>query len=360
MSGATFVALFVTALLIWFVIRVVAVLLLAFIAVLLAVYLSAITDQLEKRFRVARGWGLTIAVVGTIAAVSGIWILFVPPMIAQTRALIAGLPETLSAIQTVLARVASDYPTLRETGIADPQSGLVAGAIADATEWLRGALFPYIRAGGKLVIDAVAAITIALYFAQQPTTYRDGILTLVSPKHRDVAGRISQDLGATLRAWVIGQLLAMVILAALTAMGLWLLDVPYALAFGIFTGLVALVPFFGTLVSTVLPALFVVGTGNWLQVAAVLALGAVVHVVGMNVIIPLIMQRTVSIPPALTIIGILVLGTLLGPVGLIVAVPIMAVTIVIVRIVLREGIYGEGAAPQPAVLRTSRSRTRAS
>jgi predicted PurR-regulated permease PerM len=107
--------------------------------------------------------------------------------------------------------------------------------------------------------------------------------------------------------------------------------------------------------------LFVVGTGNWLQVAAVLALGAVVHVVGMNVIIPLIMQRTVSIPPALTIVGILVLGTLLGPVGLIVAVPIMAVTIVVVRIVLREGIYGEGAAPQPSVLRTSRARrTRAS
>lgn len=349
-------ALFITALIIGFVIRVVAVLLLVFIAALLAVYLSAVTDQLERRFRLARGLGLAIAVIVTLAVVSGIWILFVPPMVAQTTALIAGLPQTLNAIQTVLARVASDYPMFLSTGFADPQSGLVAGVVADATEWLRGALFPYIRAGGKLLIDAVAAVTIALYFAQRPTAYRDGILTLVSPRHRDVAATIFQDLGATLRAWVIGQLLAMVILAALTAVGLWALGVPYWLAFGIFTGLVALVPFFGTLVSTILPALFVVGTGNWLQVAAVLALGTAVHIVGMNVIIPLIMQRTVAIPPALTIIGILVMGTLLGAVGLIVAVPIMAITIVIVRHVLQEGIYGEGAAPQPAVLRTTRGR----
>jgi len=350
------VALFITALAIWFVVRVVAVLLLVFIAVLLAVYLSAMTDQLERRFRMARWLGLTVAVIATLAAVGGIWVLFVPPMVEQTRALIAGLPETLAAIQAVLARVASDYPMLRDTGFADPQSGLVAGVITDASEFLRGALFPYLRAGGKLVIDAVAAVTIALYFAVRPTMYRDGILALVSPQHRGVASRILQDLGATLRAWVIGQLLAMVVLAALTAVGLWALGVPFWLAFGIFTGLVALVPFFGTLVSTVLPALFVVGTGSWLQVAAVLALGAVVHIVGMNLIIPLIMQRKIAIPPALTIAGILVMGTLLGAVGLVVAVPIIAIVMVVVRHVLQEGIYGEGIEPQPAVLRPSRGK----
>src|SRR3989440_2692055 len=50
------------------VIRVVEVLLLVFIAVLCAVYLSAITDVLERRFRLARGLGLTAAVLATLAA----------------------------------------------------------------------------------------------------------------------------------------------------------------------------------------------------------------------------------------------------------------------------------------------------
>jgi hypothetical protein len=87
------VALFITALIIWFVIRVVGVLLLVFIAVLLAVYLSAVTDQLERRLRLARGLGLAVAVIVTLALVSGIWILFVPPVVVQTTALIAGLPR---------------------------------------------------------------------------------------------------------------------------------------------------------------------------------------------------------------------------------------------------------------------------
>src|SRR5207244_11660400 len=134
---------------------------------------------------------------------------------------------------------------------------LVAGLINDATMFLRGSLLPYITAGGKLFIESASVVVMALYLARQPRLYRDGILSLVAPKYRAVAARILDDDGATLRAWLVGQLLAMRVLALLTAIGLWVLGVPYWLAFGIFTGLVAVVPFFGTLVSTLLPALFV-------------------------------------------------------------------------------------------------------
>jgi predicted PurR-regulated permease PerM len=83
----------------------------------------------------------------------------------------------------------------------------------------------------------------------RPSLYRNGIVALVPPRHRPAAREILADLGATLRAWVMAQLVAMVLLAILTAIALWILDVPYWLAFGIFTGFVALVPFFGTLAS---------------------------------------------------------------------------------------------------------------
>ena len=104
MSGATFVALFVAALAIWFVIRVVEVLLLVFIAVLCAVYLSAITDVLERRFRVARWLGLTAAVLATLAAVVGIGALLVPPVIDQTQALISGLLRRSPTSRTLSPR----------------------------------------------------------------------------------------------------------------------------------------------------------------------------------------------------------------------------------------------------------------
>lgn len=346
-------ALFVAALAIWFVIRVVEVLLLVFIAALCAVYLSAITDLLERRFRLARWLGLTTAVLATLAAVAGIGAIILSPVVEQTQALVSGLPQTLTNIQNVIAAWAREYPLLRNTELANPQSGLVVGLINDATTFLRGSLLPYVTAGGKLFIESASVVVIALYLARQPRLYRDGILSLVAPKHRPVAARIADDAGATLRAWVVGQLLAMTVLALLTALGLWVLGVPYWLAFGIFTGLVAVVPFFGTLVSTLLPALFVVGTGEWVRVLAVIALGVVVHVVEANVVVPRIMERQISLPPVLTIASVLVMGTLLGVVGLVVAVPVLAVVIVVVRHVLQGEIYGDATAAEPAVLRAT-------
>ncbi len=349
-------ALFVAALAIWFVIRVADVLLLVFLAVLLAFYFSSITDLLQRRFGLARWAGLTAAVVGTLAVLAGIGGLIVPPVIDQTQALIGGLPQTLTAVQNELARWARQYPVLRGTELADPQSGLVADLIGDATAFVRSSLLPYVTAGGKLFIEAASVVVMALYLARQPALYRDGMVALVAPRHRDTADRILRDAGATLRAWVVGQLLAMLVLAAFTALGLWILRVPYWLAFGIFTGLVALVPFFGTLVSTILPALFVVGTGDWLKVLAVLLLGVAVHVFEANVVVPRIMQHKVSLPPVLTISSVLIMGTLLGAVGLVVAVPLLAVTIVLVRHILQCEIYGDPAVERPAVLRTTAER----
>src|SRR6266446_450056 len=272
----------------------------------------------------------------TLPAVVGIGALLAAPVIDQTQALISGLPQTLTNIQNEIARWAREYPVLRSTELANPQSGVVA----------------------SLIDDAASVVVMALYLARQPRLYRDGILLLVSPKHRPVAARILDDLGATLRAWVVGQLLAMMVLAFLTALGLWILGVPYWLAFGIFTGLVAVVPFFGTLVSTLLPALFVVGTGDWLRVLAVILLGVAVHVVEANFVVPRIMQRQISLPPVLTIASVLTMGTLIGVVGLVVAVPVLAVTMVIVRHVVQGEIYGDAEHVEPAVLRnTSEFRT---
>ncbi|MGH7529405.1 MAG: AI-2E family transporter [Gemmatimonadales bacterium] len=349
-------ALFVAALVIWFIVRVVEILLLVFISILIAVYLSAITDWLERRFNLRRWAGLTIAVVATVSGISGVAVLLVPPVVDQTQALIGGLPQTLTNIQNVLAQWARQYAVLDRTELADPSSGIVARLVNDATNFLRGSLFGYVRSGGKLFIEGASVVVMSLYLARQPLLYRNGLISLVAPPHRPIAVRIFEDLAATLRAWVVGQLLAMAVLALLTALGLWVLGVPFWLAFGIFTGLVAIVPFFGTLVSTLLPALFVVGMGDWFKVILVILLGVVVHVFEANYVVPRIMQHQVYLPPVLTIAGVLIMGTLLGAIGLVVAVPVLCVTMVFVRHILHGEIYGDVRKREPAVLRSTERR----
>jgi predicted PurR-regulated permease PerM len=344
------VALFVAALVVLFIFRVIDVLLLVFLSILLAVYLSAVTDWMERRFGTKRWLGLTVTVIVTLAGVAGVGVLLLPPVIEQTRALIGGLPQTLTNIQNVLARWASQYPVLDKTDLANPSSGVVSGFVTDAVGFLSGSILGYVRSGGMLFIEGASVVVMALYLARQPRLYRDGLISLFAPRHRPIAVRVFDDAAATLRAWVVGQLIAMAVLAGLTVLGLFFLGVPYWLAFGIFTGLVAIVPFFGTLVSTLLPALFVLASGDWMKVLLVILLGILIHVFEANVVVPRIMQHKVELPPVLTIASVLIMGTLLGPIGLIVAVPLLCVTMVLVRHILHGEIYGEPGRRQPAVL----------
>jgi len=75
-----------------------------------------------------------------------------------------------------------------------------------------------------------------------------------------------------------------------------------------------------------------------------------------NLVGPLIMERKVSLPPVLTIASVLVMGTLFGVIGLIVAVPILALTLVVVRHVVQGEIYSDAGQIGPAVLRKAERR----
>jgi predicted PurR-regulated permease PerM len=335
---------------------VVAVLLLLFLAVLLAVYLSAISELLERRFGMPRWAGILCAIAGSLAAVGAAGALILPPVIDQTQALVAALPQSFADLQSLIAHWAGKYPVLRRTELADPASGLVTRLIDDAVNYVRGSALPYARAGGKLFIEAVSVAVMGLYLARHPSGYRLGVLALIAPRYRTLGARVLDDAGATLRAWVMGQLVSMAVLATVTAIGLWLLGVPFWLAFGLFTGVVAIVPFFGTFVSTLLPAVFVLGAGDWLKALAVVALGALVHLLEANVVSPLVMERSVALPPVLTIAAVLIMAVLFGVVGLVVAVPVLAVTMVVVRHVLQEEIYGDLTGLEPAVLRRTGER----
>jgi predicted PurR-regulated permease PerM len=286
---------------------------------------------------------LLLALVVTLAALAGVVALLAPPLIAQTNQLVASVPKYLSDLDRFIGGLADRYSVLRDVGVATSDRGLVTSALLGVANFVRASIIPYVTATGRILVDSVAVVVMALYLSYKPALYREGLVALVPPRHRPAAQAILADLVATLRAWVMAQLMAMVVLGVLTAIGLWVLDVPYWLAFGIFAGLAALVPFFGTLVSTLVPALLVLGERGVVAFLAIAAVGVVVHVLEANVVAPLIMQRRVALPPVLTIVSVLAMAELAGPVGLLVAVPLLAAVMVLVRHVLVGHIYGDGS-----------------
>lgn len=343
--GATLVALFATALLLVFLGRIATVLFLLFVATLLAAYLSATTDALVRRTRLPRGVALAGVTVGSMLVLVGLGFVVLPPMVQQSRELIEALPAQAQRLEELLTRLAGQYPVLQGV-LAVETGGLVESLLRDGARFVRGSLLPYLRAGGALAVEAFSVVAMAIYLARDPAPYREGLIALVPPRHRHLARATLADLAHTLRAWVWAQLLAMVVLGVLTTIGLAAMRVPYALAFGVFTGVVAIVPFFGTVVSTLLPALFVLVETGWVHALAVALLGVVVHLLEANLVAPLIFQQRIRLPPVLTIATVLAMATLIGVLGLVIAVPVLAALVVLVRHVLIDAVYQEAARGQ--------------
>jgi predicted PurR-regulated permease PerM len=340
---AVFGAALMIALLLLFAFSIRDILLLFFVAVLFSLYLGAITDFLDRKLRLPRTYGLGVAVLLSLVGLTAIVWLIVPPVLQQTQDLLVALPGLVTHWQRSLIELARRYPLLGQViSTGDIEAVHPTSPLASIAEYARG-VFPYLASGFHIVILFFSVLVMGIYMALRPGVYEDGFVRLIPPLHRDLARDIIRELASTLRGWIAGQMLAMVFLGVLTWIGLLILEVPFALAFAVFTGVVVVVPFFGTLVSTLLPALFVLGQQGTVHALLVVLLGVVLHLIEANVVHPMIMERQVHLPPVLSILSVLVMAELIGPIGLLVAVPTLVTVIVVVRRIYVERVLeGKG------------------
>lgn len=316
---------------------------LLFLAVLGSLYLGAITDRLQQWLRLPRRLGLLGAFGLTLMGIVGTGLLVVPPVVRQVQELLLILPKQLEVWDAQLRQLALHSPTLGHLlgPLGDGESYL-GTLLPEVGGYFRGAV-PYVFGGVRFLIQTISVVTMAVYLAIRPAYYRDGLIALIPPVHRDLARNLLADLSRSLRAWIVGQMIMMTSLGFLTWIGLELLGVPYALAFGVFTGVVAIVPVFGTLVSIILPALFLIGGAGVVKILGVLAVGIGVHLLETNIVSPMIMQHHVHLPPVLTLLSVLVMAHLLGVIGLLVAVPTLACIMVMLKwLYLHRILEGKG------------------
>lgn len=115
------------------------------------------------------------------------------------------------------------------------------------------------------------------------------------------------------------------IIAVLNAIALLILQVPLALANGVLSGVLTFIPNIGPTLSTIPPILLALLESPW-KAVAVLVIYIVIQQVESNVLTPLIMQRQVSLLPAVTLASQLIFATFFGFLGLFLALPLLVVT----------------------------------
>jgi len=176
--------------------------------------------------------------------------------------------------------------------------------------------------------DLYIIIFLGLFLTVNPAVYKKGMLQLVPPGGRQKALYVLEVMWLKLTKWLKGSLIAMLVVMVLTLTGLLIIGLPMALALAIIAGLLNFIPNFGPLLAMVPAVLvgFMQGSNTALLVAG---LYIFIQVVESNFITPMVQQKLVSIPPALIIIGQLIMASLTGFLGILLATPVVLLLMVL-------------------------------
>lgn len=305
----------------WLAITLFDVLLVVFAGVLLAVMLRGLADWLGRHTRLPPGWSLVAVLVTILLALAAFVVLAIPEVGRQFDELIAQLPGAVQQLtshleQTEWGRWLLGRAAKAGQWFAQPE------AMASAQQ----ALSTTLGAGAGIVV----LLFVGVYVAAQPGLYLDNALRLLPAAKRPRARAIAGECGKTLRWWMVGMFASMTIIGVATWVGLLVLGVPLALVLAVLAAVLTFIPNFGPILAAV-PAILLALSQGTTTTLWVLGLYVGIQAVESNAITPLIQRRAVSLPPALTIVAQMAMGALAGVLGVIMATPLIAVTLVLVR-----------------------------
>jgi len=173
----------------------------------------------------------------------------------------------------------------------------------------------------NLVLSPILVFFMLFYKTQIKQT-----LTAWLPKRRrEVLLKIGSEVNESIGGYLRGQLIVSFIVAVLSSITLFFLDVDYALFNGIFAGLASILPFIGVILATIPPLFFAYlkFQSGLILVKVIVAFAAIYFVEG-YLVKPLVFKRSMDLNPLLTIIMVMALGELFGFWGILLAIPVAA------------------------------------
>ncbi|HET7270263.1 MAG TPA: AI-2E family transporter [Rubrobacter sp.] len=317
------------------------------LAFLLTILLSIILGA-PVNYLVRRGWPRAWGVLTVIAALAVLLWLFglalVPAVETQSRQFAEAFPTLLEEAFALANQVQSFFGLGTRIGL-DPKSLAGIGREVLTGSTVSTAAGVGLTVATALSLGAVVFIS-TVYLVIRPEPWVNGFVSLFPAGWRPRTREVLQEMYNTVQRWFIGQLAAMTFIAVFWAISLSVIGIPFALLLGIFSGLVSFIPYVGALISVVIPVLLALISDPFTAVWVILAFIIIQQIEG-NLLQPMVMSRAVDLHPALVVFAILVMGTLFGLVGVLLAVPLMAALQVLVRELWVKRMDRTGTDPDP-------------
>jgi predicted PurR-regulated permease PerM len=186
-----------------------------------------------------------------------------------------------------------------------------------------------------LAVAFALMLFVAVIAAVNPRPLVSGVLRLIPAAHQPAAREVLTRVREAWLRWQLAVALDMLVLGSLLFVGLSIVGLPFALGFAMFSAFLTVIPNYGSIISAAPP--IVVGLAESpTKALLVLLVYIIVNQVEGNLILPLIMARTVDMHPALVTLGLLAVGALFGLIGVVIAIPLLSLAIILVEVLWIE------------------------
>ena len=320
----------------WTVTYLASVLSLVLVALGIAYLLTPVLDWMVSK-KIPRALGAMILVLGFVATVVVLIIVFAPKIAAQVTGFVNDLP---SQIDRTVA-------WLGEHGIQVPKDwrGRAIDAAKDASSQIEG--IAVAAAGGVFsvlgfVTEALLIPIFSFYFLMDWRHIAERVRKIIPPRNRARVVAILGEVDGVVSGWVRGQATVTSILAVLYAIGFTIVGLRLAIPIGISVGVLTIIPFIGTFIGAAITLVIVLldwqGFGLLIGVSVIFVM---LHLLEAAVLTPKITGHKVGLSESAALFAVVAGGKLLGFVGVLLAVPLAATVAVLLRHAVRAYEHSE-------------------
>jgi predicted PurR-regulated permease PerM len=292
------------------------VLLMAMAGALIAVYFHGLADLIMRKTKLKKRASLAVSIAATTIILVGLTWIIGAKIQRQVVELSSSLPQTIHAARSKMAVTPIGEKILQYTSGNNSQK-----MIDTATNFFNTSF--------GVLGDLYIIIFLSIFFTSDPTLYRQGILFLFPPEKKKTGKIIISRISTSLKGWLKSILISMVLITILIWISLSFLGMPATMVLGMITGLLEVIPNFGPIIAMIPGVLLAFTISTKIAILVALIYIAAQTIVA-SIVTPLLQKKIINLPPALTLISQLIMGTLSGVMGIILAVPLLSIIIILV------------------------------
>ncbi|WP_423068031.1 AI-2E family transporter [Devosia sp. CN2-171] len=332
-------ALFVGAILLLWVFR--SILLPFVVGLTLAYLLNPVVNWLQK-VGIGRSWGAMLSLTGVLVLLVGLLLALVPLVGAQIGGLVSRLPSYVSDLQALLREWMPQFTEWIGPERAAQLEGSLADMIGRGVEFA-GLLTATLASSGLTVVSTIGVLFITPVVAFYLLVDWEGMLKrgdeLLPRNYRDEIRGVLRDIDNAMAGVIRGQGGVILVLCVYYCTALTVAGLNYGLAIGLIGGLLSFVPYVGFLIGFALSmtiALVQFWPDQWIFVLIILAIYTVGQFLEANILYPKLVGQSININPVWLMFALFAFALLFGFVGLLLAVPLAAITGVLTRYALQK------------------------